>query len=350
MRQPTILGIGTGVPGKRYSQTEILERYLEPHWGHNRRARAIFLNTGVEFRHAAIDGEFFDRERTTRERNDQYMTQAVPLGAATVGRALTDAGLTPQDIDDFFVVSCTGLDIPGLDLRLAGKMGMSPTLRRTCVLGMGCYGAFPALERAREVVLAQPDHIALVLALELCSLHMQFDGTKIETIVASGLFADGASAVVVGAEQPGRLQPRLLDALTFCDYQTFDHMAMHVSDHGFTMQLSAYVPNVLAANVASVIEQLLAPHHLAVSDVRFWAVHPGSGKILDNVQEKLGLDPHQLDFSRAILCNYGNMSSPTIFFVLDEIAHHGNPQPGDYGVLMAFGPGLTLETSLVQWG
>ncbi len=349
MGQPAILGIGTAVPGQRYSQSEILERYLEPHWGHNRRARAIFLNTGVEFRYAAIEGEFFDHERSTRERNDEYMGKAVPLGATTIEGACAEAGVRPQDIDDLLVVSCTGLEIPGLDLRLAGALGMSPTLRRTCVLGMGCYGAFPALERAREVVLAQPDHIALVLALELCSLHMQFDGTRIETIVASALFGDGASAVVVGASPRERVTPHLVDALTFCDYQTFDHMGMQISDHGFTMRLSAYVPEVLASNVAPVVGRLLTPHHLDVKDVRFWAVHPGSGKILDHVQERLGLEKQQLDFSRRVLCNYGNMSSPTIFFVLDEIARHGHPQPGDYGVMMAFGPGLTLEMALVRW-
>jgi alkylresorcinol/alkylpyrone synthase len=354
---PSILGIGTALPAQRYSQTEIFERYLEPHFGRNRRGRGIFKHAGVDYRHAAVHPSFFDQNRTTAERNQEYMIHSIPLGRDAIQRALERADLTPQDITDFLVVSCTGFDIPGLDLRLAGLLGMRPSLRRACVLGMGCYGAFPGLVRARDAVVAGQEPIALVLALELCSLHLQFEDT-LDIIVASALFGDGAAAAVVGDRRRkdaaslnvhGRSAPMLVDATTYCDYQTFDHMAMHVTDHGFKMQLSAYVPNVLAANVAELVDGLLSPHGLKSSDVRFWGVHPGSGKILDYVQDCLGLDPSALDSSRHVLRNYGNMSSPTILFVLDQIIRAGNPQPGDYGVLMGFGPGLTLETALIRW-
>ncbi len=358
LKHPAILGLGTGLPTHRYSQVEIFERFLEPHFGRNRRARAIFKHAGVDYRHTAVQGSYYDQERTTEERNNRYLEHALPLGQTTIERCLEHAALSPQDVDDFIVVSCTGLDIPGLDLRLAGQLGMRADLRRTCVLGMGCYGAFPALVRAREAVAARPERIALVLALELCSLHLQFDDT-LENIVSSALFADGAAAAVVGNRDDPRQRhraaesrscyPFLVDAATYCDYQTFDHMAFHVTDHGFKMQLSAYVPNVLAANVSDFVNRLLGPHHLKASDIRFWGVHPGSGKILDYTQECLALEKSALDFSRKVLRNYGNMSSPTILFVLDEIVRQGNPAPGDYGVLMGFGPGLTLESALVQW-
>ncbi len=365
---PEVIGIGTAVPPRRYSQIEIFERFLAPHFGRNRRGRGIFAHAGVDFRHAAIDGSFYHRERTTAERNDQYLVHALPLGHDAIQRALEQANLTPTDITDFLVVSCTGLDIPGLDLRLAGSVGMRPDLRRTCVLGMGCYGAFPALLRAHDAVTAQQDRIALVLALEICSLHLQFDDT-LENIVAAALFADGAAAAIIGKRQgadetvpdhatpfPGRewgrwdrSSPMLVDARTYCDYQTFDHMAMHVTDHGFKMELSAYVPNVLAANVLDVVNRLLAPHSLGLSDIRFWGVHPGSSKILDHVQDCLGLAPSALHYSREVLRSYGNMSSPTILFVLDAIIHSRQPRPGDYGVLMGFGPGLTIESALLRW-
>src|SRR5205823_6850945 len=129
--------------------------------------------------------------------NTTYKARALPLGEETIARCLAAAGLTAADVDDFFVVSCTGLDIPGLDLRLAGRLGMRPDLRRTCVLGMGCYGAFPALYRAREAAAQRSGRVALVLALELCSLHLQPDG-DIEDVVASALFSDGAAATLVG--------------------------------------------------------------------------------------------------------------------------------------------------------
>jgi alkylresorcinol/alkylpyrone synthase len=198
--RPTVWGIGTALPPFRYSQIEIFERFLEPHFGRNRRARAIFNHAGVAYRYTAVQGSYYDQERTTEERNNCYVSQALPLGEAAIRRCLEQAGLAPEDITDFLVVSCTGLDIPGLDLRLAGQLEMSSDLRRTCVLGMGCYGAFPALVRAADAVTARPDGIALVLALELCSLHLQFDDT-LENIVASALFADG------DRDQPPRPSP-----------------------------------------------------------------------------------------------------------------------------------------------
>jgi len=144
-------------------------------------------------------------------------------------------------------------------------------------------------------------------------------------------------------------RPRLLDAATFSDYTTFDHMAFHVTDHGFQMRLSAYVPDVLAANVEAFLAPLLARNGLDRAAIRFWGIHPGGSKILDYLQSQLKLSDADLTYSRAVLRDYGNMSSPTILFVLDQIQRCGQPQPGDYGVLMAFGPGLTMESALVQW-
>jgi predicted naringenin-chalcone synthase len=126
-------------------------------------------------------------------------------------------------------------------------------------------------------------------------------------------------------------------------------MAFHLTDHGFQMRLSAYVPDLLAAQITDFIDGLLKRNNLRRDEVRFWGVHPGSGKILDHVQLQLGLTDDQMDFSRIILRDYGNMSSATILFILDDIHTRGNPEPGDYGVLMAFGPGLTMESMLVQW-
>jgi len=237
---------------------------------------------------------------------------------------------------------------------------MRPDLNRTCVLGMGCYGAFPALLRARQAVAAQAGRTALVLAIELCSLHFQLDDST-ENVVSSALFADGAAAALVGcrgapacAPAGGRgsgMQsgPALIDSATYCDYRTFEHMAFHVTDHGFRMRLSAYVPELLAANIESFVDSLLGRNRLRRAEIRFWGVHPGSSKILDHIQARLGVPEAHLEFSRRVLHDYGNMSSPTILFVLDEIQRCGRPASGDYGVLLAFGPGLTMEGMLVQW-
>jgi alkylresorcinol/alkylpyrone synthase len=359
MMVPTILSIGTAVPLQKFSQDEIFERFLAPFFGNKSVAKTIFRNSGVGFRHTVVDGTYYGKERGTQERNERYLDEALPLGEMAIQRCLENAHLSPDQVDDFIVVSCTGVDIPGLDLQLAGRLGMRPDLRRTCILGMGCYAAFPALHRAREAVRSDPDRTVLVLAIELCSLHFQTEDRSIENVVSSALFADGAAAVLVGERNNSvdptvhnrdhAWGPSLVDSATYCDYHTFDHMAFHLTNHGFQMRLSAYVPDLLAAKVEGEVDSLLQKNGLTRTRVRFWIVHPGSSKILDYVGSELNLTAGQLDCSREVLYQYGNMSSATIFFVLDEIQRLRNPTAGDYGVLMAFGPGLTLESALVQW-
>ncbi|MEP7200883.1 MAG: type III polyketide synthase, partial [Chloroflexota bacterium] len=328
-------------------QLEIYERFLQPHLGANRRARAIFGRAGIAQRFTAVEGEYHHVVRGTAERNVRYMQEAIPLGERAVCEALAQAHLAPRDVDQFTVVSCTGFDIPGLDLRLAGRLGMKHDLTRTCILGMGCYAAFPGLQRARDAVVANPSRHALTLCLELCSLHFQpRDDT--ENVVVSALFGDGAAAVVVGYDEASD-GPQLVDALTQCDYTTFEHMAFHVTDHGFVMELSSYVPALLGAAVENFVDTLLARNGLRRADVRFWGVHPGGLKIIEHIEQRLGLTRDDLRFSRAVLRNYGNMSSPTVLFVLDAIQRNGDPQRGDYAVLMAFGPGLTMESCLLRW-
>ena len=204
LNTPRVLGIGTAVPGQRYEQLSLFENELKPFFQANRHAEAIFRNTGVGYRHLAVDLDFYREERSTQARNDMYLRLARPLGEAAIERCLAAAGLAPKDVDDFIVVSCTGIDTPGLDLILAGSLGMRPDLRRSSILGMGCYAALPGLSRARELVVAQPSRRTLLLALEICSLHFQPDDDSTENAVSTALFADGAAAVLVAGE-PGKV-------------------------------------------------------------------------------------------------------------------------------------------------
>jgi len=355
MNLPRILTIETGVPDNTYGQQEVLEHFLElgDHRRRERGIRAIFERAGVGYRHMVAHKGYFAQPRSTQERNDFYMREAVPLGERVIARGLRAAGLVPEDIDDLIVVSCTGLSIPGLDLLLAARLGMRPDLQRTCILGMGCYGAFPGMRRGFESVRAVPGRKALVLALELCSLHMQLDSSA-ENVVSTALFSDGAAMVVIGDDsaQPGAndsVGPRILASKTYCDYSTLDHMSFTVTDQGFRMYLSSYVPDLLAAHIDRFVDSLLADSALCRSDVRLWGIHPGSTKIVDYVARRLGLSDSQVEGSHSVLYNYGNMSSATILFVLEHIQRCSHPTPGDYGVLLAFGPGLTMEGMLVQW-
>lgn len=343
---PKITALATALPSRCVTQDEIYQKMLFPHLSTNPLAERIFARTGISSRHLAVEASYYDRPRSTLERNQRYLSEALDLGKAAVQHCLDQAGLSPQDVDDFIIVSCTGIDTPGLDLRLAGSLGMRSDLTRSTILGMGCYAAFPGLARARQA--ASPIRNSLLLAVEICSLHFQTQDDSTENVVSSALFADGAAAALLqaGANLPG---PQIIDAATHCDYQTFDHMAFQLTDQGFRMSLSAYVPELLAAQVETFVDRLLANNDLDRSQIQHWGVHPGSLKILEHVEERLNLAPEALDCSREVLDRYGNMSSPTILFVLDRIQQKARPEPGDYGVIMAFGPGLTMESALLQW-
>ena len=347
MPDPAIRGLGTAVPPYRHAQKDIYEQFVEPRLGPNRLARAAFMSAQIDYRHSVFgDSSFYNHRRTFAERNEAYMHYARPLGAQAISRCLEDARLVPSEVDDLIVVSCTGLDTPGLDLLLAADLGMRHDLRRTFIGAMGCYAAFPGLYRAASAARACPGTRALVLCIELGTLHFQDDpGT--DNLLAAALFGDGAAAVLVDGE--AATGPHLLDQRTFSDYQTLDHMAWHVADEGFRLTLSSYVPNVLRSKAAYLIDELLAPHGLRRSDVRFWGIHPGGALILDYLERALELDPEALRFSRRVLREYGNLSSATVLFVLDEMRRSGEPRPGDLGVLMAFGPGLTFESCLLRW-
>lgn len=351
MSTSQILALQTAVPNFCFSQEEITEfyvKYLTQSGSRRKRSIPTIMNySGVRTRHSVVTADFFGTLKTTQERNDRYMEESVPLGERVIREGLAQTDIVASDIAHFVVVSCTGFNVPGLDLLLAQRLGMSPALNRTQIFGMGCYAAFPGIKRAIDSVSHNPNQLALVLCLELCTLHLPFDDAA-ESVVSTSLFADGAAMMVVG-NHPQLSGPHLVDSETYCDYQTLGHMTFTVTDFGFRMYLSTYVPDVLAAQVRDFVAPLLARHRLNIDDVKFWAIHPGSKRIIEYIQEQLKLSDKQVRFSLDILRDCGNMSSATILFVLDNIIQSGEPCTGDYGVMMAFGPGLTMEAILVRW-
>ncbi|MEL6268344.1 MAG: type III polyketide synthase [Chloroflexota bacterium] len=344
------MALHTAVPEICLTQEETAETFARAVTEKPRRQKAIkmiFDRTGVKQRYVVKPPEWLETERTTKERNDAYMETAIPLGERAITQGLAMYGHTPDEINEFYVVSCTGINVPGLDLHLAGRLGMPHSLRRTCILGMGCYGSFPALRRAYDAHQVRPDEKALVLSVELCSLHVQHSDDT-ENVISTGLFSDGAGMALIGSEAAPGL-PYIVDSKVHSDYTTLDHMSFELSDTGFLMYLSSYVPDVLATHATAFVDDLLAKNGIARGDVKHWGIHPGSTKIVDYIQGQLGLRDDQVDVSHEVLAAYSNMSSATILFVLERICQTKQPQPGDYGVLMAFGPGLTIEALLLQW-
>jgi alpha-pyrone synthase len=346
-RTATIAGLGTALPPSAV-QDDLWTGYFSRHYAGARRglAERIFANAGVRTRQAAVSPLLEDvSDWSTERRMRRYQVEAVPLGKEAVDRALTDAGLTAAELGMFAVCSCTGYATPGLDILLARDMGMSPNVQRLFVGHMGCYAALPGLGAVADFVVAR-DRPALLLCTELTSLHIQPVSARadIQQIVSHALFSDAAVAVVLTPGATPGYAVREVAAVT--DTTTADHMTWEVTDLGFRMGLSPQVPNVLSLHVRKLVDDLLSRHGLTIGEVDGWAVHPGGPKILDVVEEQLGLPAEALAASRGVLSAYGNCSSPTVLLVLDALRRRA--QPPRHVVMLAFGPGLTLYVTLLQ--
>lgn len=350
--RPVIAGIGVALP-PRVRQDELWEGFFGRHYEGPARALAqrIFANAGVRTRQAAVNPILEDVSGwSTDRRMRRYLTEAVPLGKEAVGRALSAAGVTAAEIGLFVVCSCTGYVTPGLDILLARDLAMAADTQRLFVGHMGCYAALPGLGAASDFVAAR-GRPALLLCAEVTSLHAQPPTADTQQIVAHALFSDAAAAVVVlPAGGPGYAARgsgyAVLDVVAATDTSTADHMTWDVTDLGFRMGLSPRVPQVLAAHLRPLVDDLLARHALTLPEVGAWAVHPGGPRILTVAQRELALPPDGLAASREVLGRFGNCSSPTVLLVLDELIRR--PDRPDWVVLLAFGPGLTLYASLLN--
>src|SRR5918912_1648506 len=319
-----LTGAGRALP-TTIDQEAAWDGFFADHYAGVRAARRVFTASGVRRRHAVANPLDEDISAwSTGARMQRYVQEALPLGKQAVAAALDDAGLAPGDVGLFAVATCTGYATPGLDIQLAGDLGMPAGLQRLLIGHMGCYAALPGLAAVSDFVAAR-SRPAVLLCCELTSLHVQPAQANLEQVVAHALFSDAAAAAVVG---PGAGRGRrLAGVVARTDPSTADHMTWDVTDLGFRMGLSPRVPDVLARHVGDVVGELLVGAGLRTEDVDGWAVHPGGPRILDVVQDQLGLSEEQLGASRRVLAEHGNVDGRV--------------------VAMAFGPGLTLYAALL---
>jgi alpha-pyrone synthase len=284
---------------------------------------------------------------STSARMDLYRREAPPLAQKAIEACLADAPDIPREaITHLIVVTCTGFFAPGLDIVLARALGLRKDVQRQIIGFMGCYGAFNGVRAASAACLADPNAVALVVCVELCTIHFQQDLTM-NNIVANCLFSDGAAATLVtGASRPGG-RFALVDSYTIVEDDSLDQMTWTVTDTGFQMTLGPEVPDTLRRSAGPFVETLLSRNDLTRNDVAFWAIHPGGRRIVEAVRDTLGLSEADVAPSFEVLGDCGNMSSPTVLFVLERCLAR-SPERGALGVAMAFGPGLTVESLLVR--
>jgi alkylresorcinol/alkylpyrone synthase len=343
-----IAGFGTAVPGGGIEQVDVWEHAFARHFPGDRIAERIFLAAGVRRRHAVVDPTVEDATAwSTGARMRRYADDSLPLGKEAVAAALDDAGLDPGEVGLFAVVSCTGYTTPGLDIRIAADLGMGPDVQRLVVGHMGCYAALPGLGAVADFVVSR-GRPAVVLCLELTSLHVQPPSDDRGQLITHALFGDAAVGMVVKPDTPARGGLHVLDIAARTDVTTTDHMTWEVTDLGFRMGLSPEVPAVLGRHVGDAVATVLDRHGLRPDDIDAWAVHPGGPRILSTVAEALDLPTGALDASHEVLARYGNCSSATILLVIDALRRAGRPRPRRTAAVLAFGPGLTLYTALLR--
>ena len=281
---------------------------------------------------------------TTGERLCVYEQFAGALAHRATAEALQRAGCASDRITHLITVSCTGMRAPGVDIALIESLGLPREVRRAHVGFMGCHAAINALRLASDACRADAGAVVLVVCVELCSVHFQYRGQG-DRLLANALFADGsAAAIVTSRDDLACTAPiALSDFASTIVPHSQDCMTWSIGDHGFEMTLALDVPGRIGAAIRPWMEQWLARRNLTVDDVGSWAVHPGGPRILDAFAGALGLDGQALDASRQVLSRFGNMSSPTVLFILDELLRANAPQPM---VAIAFGPGLTIEAVL----
>ncbi len=345
---PAVTAAAVTFPPHRHSQDEVVGALAEYAGEEFLRFAA---SSGVGFRQLALPMDRYPKLNGFTEANAAYLEVAVELGASAIRSALDGAGLTPGDVDIIFATTVTGVVVPTVDARLAAQLGMRPDVKRVPLFGLGCVAGAAGVARMNDYLRAYPDQVALLLAVELCSLTIQRDDRSMANLVASSLFGDGVAAVVaVGAQRvpAGRGRPRILASRSRLYPDSTDMMGWQIGADGFRIVLSADVPTVADKYLGEDVRLFLAEFGLSTEDISTWVCHPGGPKVIEAVEGVLDLPDAALERTRKSLWENGNMSSVSVLDVLS--ATLASPPPaGELGMMIAMGPGFCSELVLLGW-
>ncbi len=352
---PVIRSVATALPPYQVPQAAIRDLariHFAPAFPEIDRYLPVFRHAQIDTRYFAAPLEWFVTPRSLKECNDLFIAAATRLGETAASACLESAGLQPGDIDHVIWVSTTGMAAPSPDAILINRMGMRPHTRRTPIWGLGCAGGVAGLSRAYEYTRAFPDQRALLLSVELCSVTFQWNDHSRRNLIAASLFADGAAAVLVEGDTLAAGQktsgPQVLGTQSTLWPETLDIMGWDIVDTGMRVVFSARIPGLVQSLMRENIIEFLTPFGLDIDDIDHWVLHPGGAKVITAYEGALHVAPERLAHTRMVLRQYGNMSSATIFFVLNDFLRSGRPAPGEYALLAVLGPGFSCELALIK--
>jgi len=347
-----IASVGAAFPPHYYSQERLLEEFKRT-WSrqlyNQGRLEALHKNVLVGGRHLALPIDEYSKLEGWGQSNDAWIRVAQDVGEQAVREALAQARLEPADVDCLIFVSVTGVATPSIDARLVNRLDLSPRVKRLPIFGLGCVGGAAGISRAADYVKAYPDEVAVLLSVELCSLTLQLQDLSIPNLISSGLFGDGAAAVVVVGEERPAAGPRIVATRSVFYPDTERVMGWDISEKGFQVVLSADVPEMARRNLRQDVDDFLGAQGLSRSAIVSWVAHPGGPKVVTALEDALELQPEALDLTRESLETVGNLSSTSVLLVLQETMRSRPPEPGSYGMLLAMGPGFCSELVLLEW-
>lgn len=345
-----ILSLATAVPPHILNQTDVTSAargLFSDRYSEFERLSRVFSTTGIRKRHAVQPIEWYAQARGWPERTTAYLRGAEDLFAEAAGRALDESGILASEIDTVVTVSSTGIATPSLEARVLERMGFRQNLMRVPVFGLGCAGGVSGLAVASRLAEARPGTNVLFVAVELCTLAFRLDKLTKASIVATALFGDGAAACVLRAGQKDG-DKAIAEVEATGDHtwpDTLDIMGWDVEDAGFGVIFARAIPPFAEAKVGPAVNGLLQQWGLAAADVDRFICHPGGTKVITALERALTIDQGGLDHERSVLAEYGNMSAPTVLFVLDSLRRSGLP---DRSVMTAMGPGFSASCASLR--